>query len=291
MSAKEASKRQPARVLTVTSGKGGVGKTNISINLAIALAQQGKRVILLDLDLGLADVDILLNLSVKADLGSVIRGERKLEEILVRAEGKILVVPGAFGDENMANLGDSARRKLINAIEQMTRYVDYLVIDTGAGLGSNIIDFTANADDVLIVTTPEATSMLDAYAVTKAVHNRNPDTAIHLLINMARDAKEAREAGQRMTSIVDHFLHSPLHKEEFLLYDPVVGDAVRRRQPFLLHKPHAQVSRAIKAIARHLDEMPSVHNSKSHQGFIERLVDRFTTNHKAQVSARIPPKR
>ena len=284
MSPPEVNSKKSARIISITSGKGGVGKTNISVNLGIALAYLGKRVILLDLDLGLADVDILLNLSVKADLSDVLRGERSIESIVAMAQGKIMVVPGAFGDESLANLSSKDRMKLIDTIEHMTRYADYILIDTAAGLSSNVIDFTCAADDVLVVTTPEPTAMLDAYAVIKTVHNAAPDTMIHLIMNMARDPREARQAQLRMASIAQHFLSSRLAMENYLLYDNVVGDAVRHRQPFFLRSPRSQPAQALMAIARDLEANPVLHTDHRKRGFIERMVDRFTATQKAEVA-------
>ena len=276
--------KRSARIISVTSGKGGVGKTNISVNLAIALAYLGRRVILLDLDLGLADVDILLNLSVKADLGDVLRGEATMESIVTMAQGKIMVVPGAFGDESLANLGSKERMKLIDTIEHMTQYADYLLIDTGAGLAKNIIDFTCTADDVLVVTTPEPTAMLDAYAVIKAVHNAAPETMIHLLMNMARDRREAQQAQLRMASIAQHFLSSRLAMEAYLLYDNVVGDAVRHRQPFFLRSPRSQPAQALMEVARTLESTPVEHTDHRKRSFIDRMVERFTAAQKTEVA-------
>jgi flagellar biosynthesis protein FlhG len=163
-----------ARVLAVTSGKGGVGKTNVSVNLAIAIAQLGKKVVLVDLDLGLANADILLDVTPRYNLSQVLVGRKTIEEIAIPAMGGIRLVPGASGVERLANLSDVERETLLASFEALHRDADYVLFDTGAGISKNTTAFLAAADEVVVVTMPEPTAIVDAYAVIKMI-SREPD--------------------------------------------------------------------------------------------------------------------
>lgn len=266
-----------ARVIAITSGKGGVGKTNIAVNLAIALAQLGRRVILWDLDFGLANVHVLLNLGVQADLSDVLRGEKGIDDVMTTGPAKIHVVPGASGDEDLANLGPKERRQLLKVIEHMAQRADYIILDTGAGIAANTVQFTAAADDILIVTTPEPTAMLDAYATMKVMYGTSPFSRMHLIMNMARDRREARQALMRMATISHHFLSGQLMEDGYLLHDHAIGDAVRRRKPFILSAPDSQPARAIQVIALTIDRMQVVHKVRlaGNKGFFARIVEQF----------------
>lgn len=262
-----------SRVIAVTSGKGGVGKTNIAVNLAIALSDLGRRVILWDLDLGLANVDVVLNLKVKGDLSDVLEGRSEFEAIMVEGPGGIRVVPGASGDERLADLSERERRTLIAGIERLGRSADYLIVDTGAGISRNTIRFSATADEVLLVTTPEPTAMLDAYATVKILAREAPDCEIHLLVNMARSRKEAQNTLWRITASAENFLGSHLEEDGFILFDPAVGSAVRRRSPFLLSEPESEAAHAIRRIAEVIDTHPPTRlRSPEESGFLKRLL-------------------
>ncbi len=269
----DAAARKGAHVLAVSSGKGGVGKSNIAVNLGIALAQRGRRVILLDMDLGLANDDILLDLHAEKNLSDVINGRGPIEEALIDAPGGLLLLPGASGDEQLANLNTEQREKLIEAIEGLEGQADYLIIDTGAGIAENTLAIAAAADDVLMVTTPEPTAMLDAYAAIKLLHQRAAGHHIHLLVNMARNPREARQTILRLSSISEGFIGEHLLREGVIPYHPAVGEAVRHRHPLLLASPESPPARAINTIAERLDQRPFEHRPHhSEGGFIHRLL-------------------
>ncbi len=238
-----------ARVLAVTSGKGGVGKTNVALNLAIALANRVQRVVLWDADLGLANVQVLMRLQPQGDLSDVLSEQKSIREILIDTPLGIKIVPGASGDEHLANL--SVRERLIfsEAIQDLVQEADFIIIDTGAGISANTTDFARAADDILVVTTPEPTALVDAYAAIKVVHTRAPWGRVHLVVNMARDEKEARRAMLRLESMAAHYVGSQLIEEGYILYDQAVGSAVRQRVPFLLAYPTSQAASAIWRIA------------------------------------------
>ncbi|MGM0594372.1 MAG: MinD/ParA family protein [Pseudomonadota bacterium] len=265
-----------ARVIAVTSGKGGVGKTNVAVNLAIALAERAQRVILWDMDLGLANVDIILNLRVNANLADVIEGNKSVEEIMLSTSHGVQVVPGALGDEQLADLNQEQRVLFIEAIERLTFEADYIIVDTGAGISQEIMGFITAVDDVLVVTTPEPTAMLDAYAAIKRVYQTTPDTHVHLLVNMARSEREARDTLSRMRAIAHDFLGSMLVADGYILYDNVVGDAVRHRAPFISAYPGSPPANAVRKVADAVlrNQPPHPYNlgiDKSPKGFLKRL--------------------
>lgn len=269
--------RHQARVVAIASGKGGVGKSNVALNLSIALARIGKRVILWDLDLGLANVDVLLNLDIQADLSHVLSGEKRIEDIIIDTPAHIQVIPGASGDERLANLNEKELQFLLKALNSLSEQTDYIILDTGAGVSDDTISFITSADEAIVVTTPEPTAMVDAYATIKLTHSISPETHIHLLVNMARNPHEAQQTIERMKTIAEHFISSHLEDDGFLLYDPAVGDAVRHRKPFIISAPDSQPARSLKKTAYALlnSHIHDREQASEPQGFIQKLLTRL----------------
>src|SRR3982751_3770887 len=187
--------RPRASVIAITSGKGGVGKSNVAVNLSIKLASAGKHVVLLDADLGLANADVLCNIDLPCNLSHVIARKKELRDVMVRAPGGFHLIGGASGLARMADLTDFDRQRLVDALGQLEQQTDIILIDTGAGISPNVLSFTRAADHVLVITTPEPTAMTDAYAVIKVVTRRKSglagagcDRRMSLLVNQARSA-------------------------------------------------------------------------------------------------------
>lgn len=271
-----------ARMIAVTSGKGGVGKTNLSVSLSIALAQLGKKVVLMDMDLGMANADVILNVHYKYTLSDVISGDKHVDDIIVDAAYNVKMVAGVSGDEKLANLSMAGTERLIEALEHIHTQADYIVMDIGAGLSEHTVALTASADDVIVVSTPEPTAMVDAYAMLKAVHNRNSEARIHVVMNMARSEKEARASMQRMNSIAKLYATTHLEDDGFILYDEAVGNAVRKRFPVIIKYPNSKAAIAIKNIAISLDEhMPktAIQGGVIESGLISRMMNAFTGSH------------
>ncbi len=242
---------QPAaRTITVTSGKGGVGKTNLAINLAIAGAATGKNILVFDADLGLANIDLLLNVRTPYNLSHVIRGERCLLETIVQAPGNIQIVPGVSGLSEMADLSDDQRDALIRNLEQLESAADVILIDTGAGISKNVINFALASDETLVVSSPEPTSITDAYATIKTLALHGDHGPIRLVVNMATDAAEGERVLEQIVRVCQDFLGVYVEKAGWVLADPTVGTAVRRRSPFLLEYPHCAASTSLKKVAR-----------------------------------------
>src|SRR5437667_2605702 len=188
--------RPRAQVIAVTSGKGGVGKSNVAVNLAVQLASAGKSVVLLDADLGLANADVLCNIDLPFNLAHVIARKKELREVMVKGPGGFKLIGGASGLARMADLSDDDRQRLVSALAELELQADVILIDTGAGISPNVLSFTRAADHVLVVTTPEPTAITDAYAVVKVL-SRDRDSfvserRVSLLVNQVRNSNEAK---------------------------------------------------------------------------------------------------
>ncbi len=243
---------KPARVLAVTSGKGGVGKTNFSTNLALTLAQMGQRVIVLDADLGLANLHVILGVTPRYHLEHVLSGERTLAETLFPGPCGIQIIGGASGLSELANLDGRQRDFFIDSLKELDTLADVILIDTGAGLSHNVMAFLDAAEEILVVTTPEPTAITDAYATIKVVTGENPDAKLRLVVNMAQSQEEAQAVANRLNRIAQQFLRVGLDYAGFLPIDPCVRAAVRAQKPFTLLYPHAPATRGLLKIAAHL---------------------------------------
>ncbi len=242
-------RRGRARVLAVTSGKGGVGKTSASVNLAIALSQLGKRVILLDADLGLANVEVLLGLNSLHNLQHVISGEMSLGQVIVRGPGGIGVVPGSSGFSQVADLGTAARQRILDGFDELQRSADFIFIDTMAGIGQNAVSFCAAAEEIILGVTPEPSSHVDAYAMVKTIHRMRPDAVFRMVVNMAVNDTQGTAVAKKLEGVVRRFLDRPLVYLGTIPRDPHVSHGVMQTQPFLIRYPAAPASRAINHIA------------------------------------------
>jgi flagellar biosynthesis protein FlhG len=263
-----------ARVLSITSGKGGVGKTNTSVNLAIALASSGARVTVLDADLGLANVEVLVGLNSLFNLHHVVTGERRMSEILVKGPGGISVVPGSSGIARLADLGPVARENVLKGLEELQESNDFIVIDTMAGIGQNAVAFTAAADEVLLVTTPEPSSIVDAYAMTKSVFQMRDDAVFRLIVNQALNEAQAKAVAAKVTHVAQQFLGRQISYLGFVPRDPHVQQSVMQSQPFFLRYPDAPASRCVHAIAECLQRRDAM-SAASRVGFFRRIAVNF----------------
>jgi flagellar biosynthesis protein FlhG len=248
-----AARRQPAAVIAVTSGKGGVGKSNVAVNLAAHFAAAGKDVVLFDADLGLANADVLCNIDLPYNLSHVIANKRTLREAMVKTSAGFRLIGGASGLAKMADLSDQDRSRLVNSLELLEYQADIILIDTGAGINANVLCFTRAADDVLIVTTPEPPAITDAYAVIKVIRKEGPDhPRLNLLVNQARSPAEGRLVYERISRVARQFLNVNVFDAGFVLHDENVALSVRRRTPFLLAAPRCPASQCIAQLAGRL---------------------------------------
>jgi flagellar biosynthesis protein FlhG len=243
-----------ARVIVVTSGKGGVGKTNITVNLALALAKRQKKTILFDADLGMANVDVILGVSARAHLGEVISGKKTLEEILLPINEFLEIVPGGSGIHELADLDQAALEKFIKKLRELEHRAEYILVDTGAGISRGVLNFVLAANEVLVVTTPEPTAITDAYGLIKAIDQHNPLARVQLLINMVESEQEARAVAQKLIMIVDRFLDIDVRYLTYMEKDPQVSRSVLQQMPFYHAFPYGPSTRRINMLASLLIE-------------------------------------
>ena len=240
------------RVIAVTSGKGGVGKTHVVANLGLALQRRDFRVGILDADLGLANMDVLLGLSAPFNIQHVFRGERRLAEVLLDGPEGITILPAGSGVVALTGLDEDQWRILYRELAQMGRELDVLLIDTAAGLSGNVVHFLQAAEEIIVVVSPEPTSMVDAYAVMKVMSLEYGSRQFRLLVNMARSVGEARRVFSQLCQVADQFLEIDIIFLGLVYYDAQVGRAVRRRQAVLEAFPGSRASRSFEEIAERL---------------------------------------
>jgi flagellar biosynthesis protein FlhG len=237
-----------AHALAFTSGKGGVGKSNIAAATAMLLAQCGKRVLLVDGDLGLANIDVLLGMKPRLTLQHVIRGERSIEEVLVEGPGGISILPAGSGLQQVATLGETQLEELVAAFQVLDSRMDYFVFDTPAGISFTVTAFLDPSDQVVLVTMPEPTAVTDAYALIKVLWRRGRRDGIGVLVNQASET-EGRSIWRGLSWVSEQFLDQQLEFVGHVPCDPLVGDAVRRQQPIALAYPEAPFVSALRVIA------------------------------------------
>lgn len=273
-------KKKTAKVITVTSGKGGVGKTNITVNLAIALSEMGKRVTILDADFGLANIDVLLGIIPKYTLADVIYDNKNIFEVLSDGPKNIRFLSGGSGIEELIKLDKIQLEKFVANIALLDRLSDVILIDTGAGLSDNVMSFVMAADEVILVTTPEPTSITDAYALIKMVSNRDKDKKIRVIVNRAENANEANDILNKLSIVTGKFLELKLDPLGFILNDEMVIKAVKMQQPFALSFPKCQASKHIKDIGSKIIDVKTDKvnvESTGIKSFVNRLVNLLNT--------------
>lgn len=266
-------KVRQTRTIAVASGKGGVGKSNIALNLSILLSAAGNRVALVDADLGLANLDVLLDVDTRANLSHVIAGQRRLEDVVVDLPCGVQFVPGASGISQLANLTDFQRAGLLDQLSALESDNDLVVVDCGAGIGKDVMGMIVGSDNALIVANPEPPAITDAYALIKVLKRQGYSGTVSLLVNMAGDRQEARATFQRISGVAKQFLDLRILDAGHVLADQKVTEAVRRRQPFVLEYPRCQASRCLAALANKLCQGSWLVGQK--EGFFRRVANWF----------------
>lgn len=242
-------------VFSVTSGKGGVGKTNISVNLAVCLAELGKRVVLLDADLGLANVDVLLGLTPQKNIFHLLQGEVSLSEVLFPTPYGFSILPASSGMAEMCNLSRGQKLEFLDALDDVEDDIDCLIVDTGAGIGDNVLYFNQAVQKRLVVFTPEPTSLIDGYALIKALKQNHAVEQFDVCINMSPDAKTAKDVFTSVYKACDHFLSGiSLSLAGIIPCDTAVRKAVVRQIPFCIENPQSFVSTGMKNLAKIVSE-------------------------------------
>lgn len=243
------------RIITITSGKGGVGKTNVATNMAIAYSQMGKKVILIDADLGLANVNVMMNIIPQYNLYHVMRKQKKMSEIILDTEFGIKLVAGASGFSKIANMTEDERNSFIDEMFTLAD-TDIIIIDTSAGVSRNVLGFVAAADEVVIVTTPEPTSITDAYGIIKIIATEvdNLNINLKMIVNRVKTAVEGKRVADRMIQIAAQFLNLKVEYLGFIYDDPLVAQAVLRQRPFIISDPKGKASVCLKHIVSRIEK-------------------------------------
>ena len=264
------------RVIAITSGKGGVGKTNIAVNLAVALQRKGLRVLVIDADLGMANVDVMLGAASRKHMLDLLRPDVKIDDVIVETPYGVRYISGGSGIEKAIEYDRAEKMLLQMKLSGCAAYADVILVDTGAGLGRNVMDFILAADEVLLVTTPEPTSLTDAYAVMKAYSIYATQKNLRLIINRVYEARESHEVALKLQRAAKKFLHMPVDCLGYIFEDIAVTKAVRRQMPLIKAEPDAAASRCIDALAEALVTGSQVQVKRGWRGFLQQIFN-FST--------------
>ncbi len=267
------SKNKPVRVIAVASGKGGVGKTNVSVNVGISLVQMGQRVVLMDADMGLANVDILLGVYPKFNLSHVLAGEKTLNEIMVTSPSGLKLIPGASGIQKMTELSTIEQAAVIRAFSEIDQQIDVLIVDTAAGISSGVVNFSRACQEIIIVVCDEPTSLTDAYAFIKLLHRDYGCNSFHVITNMVQSLQHGRALFQKLNKVTDNYLDVTLQFAGAVPYDEYLRQSVQKQMPVVLGFPRSKSAQAMKSIAAKIDSWPLKMQAGGYiEFFIERMV-------------------
>lgn len=263
----------PARVIPIASGKGGVGKTSLAVNLGMALVKQGERVVLIDADLGLANVDILLGIHPAYNMTDVLAGTHAVQDVLADGPGGLRILAGGSGLQELAALTAEQLDNLIGAFAALDEAFDVVLVDTGAGIGPNVLSFALSSDEMIVVATPDPTSIADAYSVIKVVSAQRKDVRWRIVINLAPSRRHAQATFRRLETVSARFLNVQLTYLGGLPDDALVSRATRQQEAFVLTHPNAPASRAVAAMASRLTGAPEPRESGL-SAFVRRVFGR-----------------
>jgi flagellar biosynthesis protein FlhG len=264
---------RPVQVIAVSGGKGGVGKSNISVNLSIALAELRRRVVLFDADLGLANVDVLLGLKATHTLADVLAGTHSLMDVLVTGPAGIKIVPAASGVQKMAELSAAEHAGLINAFNELSDQVDVLIIDTAAGISDTVVSFVRAANEVVVVVCDEPSSITDAYALIKLLNKEYDMQRFRVIANMTRNPSEGTSMFNKLNSVCERFLDVTLQFVGQVPFDEDVRNAVRKQKALLEFAPNSKAAIAIRGLAQTVDKWPLPSGPSGRlEFFVERLL-------------------
>ena len=267
-------KAKPVRVIAITSGKGGVGKTNVSVNLGVSLAQRGRKVALLDADMGLANVDILLGLSPQFNLSHVLKGEKTLSDIMLTTSDGLKVIPASSGIQQMSELSSMEQAGIIRAFSELDQSLDILIVDTAAGISSSVVNFARASQEIIVVICDEPTSLTDAYAYIKLLNRDFDISEFHIIANMVQSTQQGQQLFTKLTKVTDRYLDISLDYVGAIPFDDALRKAVQKQKPVVEVFPQGMATQAIKRLAHKIDNW----QMKSCPGgylefFVERMIE------------------
>ncbi len=265
---------KPVRVIAVTSGKGGVGKTNLSVNLGIALSEKGRKVVLLDADMGLANVDILLGLSPEYNLSHVLEGEKSLREIMLAGPGGLNIIPASSGIQQMSELSSVQQAGIIRAFSEMDADLDALIVDTAAGISSGVVNFARACQEIIVVICDEPTSLTDAYAYIKLLNRDYGLYKFHVITNMVQTAQQGQQLFTKLTKVTDKYLDVSLNYLGAVPFDESLRKAVQKQKPVILSFPQSKASMSLRKLADRVDQLPVKSQAGGYlEFFVERIIE------------------
>ncbi len=263
----------PVRVMTVSSGKGGVGKSNIVVNLAYAFDKLGKKVLIMDADLGLANVDVLLGLTPKWNISHVLSGKTPLKDVLVNGPGRIRIMPASSGVQELTRLNEGQKLLFLEMLDEFESEFDILLVDTGAGISDLVLYFNIAAQERIVIVTPEPTSLTDAYALIKVLYSRHGARTFRIITNGVADERSGKAIFAQISKVADHFLDGiSLDYIGSIPQDPNVRRSVIQQRPFMEAFPVTPASKAIMALAEKIWKSPPHLNNGTVQFFWKRLL-------------------
>ena len=263
------------KVITVTGGKGGVGKSNVTLNMGVAMAAQGKRVLLLDADLGLANIDVMLGLRVQRNLSHVLSGECTLDDIIIEGPYGLMIIPATSGTQSMVELSPAQHAGLIRAFSEMKTVIDVLLVDTAAGISDMVLSFSRAAQDILVVVCDEPTSITDAYALIKILSREYGVFRFKVVANMVRSLREGQELFAKLTRVTDRFLDTSLELVACVPYDTNLRAAVRKQKLIVEAFPKSPAALAFRALANKAASWPIPNQPGGHlEFFLENLLQK-----------------
>ncbi len=264
---------KPVRVIAVTSGKGGVGKTNLSVNMGVAFAKAGRRVAILDADMGLANVDILLGMFPEFNLSHVLSGQKTLKEIMMAGPAGLKVIPASSGVQRMSELTNAEQAGLIRAFSEIDNELDVLIVDTAAGISASVVNFARACQEIIVVVCDEPTSLTDAYAFIKLLNRDYGLSHFHVITNMVQTAQQGIALFQKLSKVTDRYLDVTLKFAGAVPYDEYLRKSVQKQTPVVMGFPRSKASLALKTIAARIDSWPLKSQAGGYiEFFIERMI-------------------
>jgi flagellar biosynthesis protein FlhG len=267
--------RRTTRIITITSGKGGVGKSNFTLNFALTLQAKGYKVLVFDADIGLGNIDVLMGVSPKYNLYHLLKKEKTIWDIVQKGYNDLEFIAGGSGFQDLIRLSEEELDYFADQVGQLNGYADFLIFDTGAGLSKETLKFILAAQETIVVTTPEPTSITDAYAIIKMVHSMEYDVKFRLVVNRVTDAQEGRQTADKISLVAKRFLQLDIPALGYVSDDSSVSRAVKKQVPFTIAFPHSAASQGIRELVdRFVAGMPMQEEEQQNGviGFLSRMI-------------------
>jgi len=274
---KDINRKRTSRVVTITSGKGGVGKTSFTVNLAICLGAMGYRVVIIDGDFGLANVDLMLGITSKYDLSYFISSQKEFDEVAVKGPNGIRFISGGSGVRELIDFTGWKMEQLLSRLEKLDQEADIVLIDTGAGVSDNVVKMILASDETILLVTPEPTSIMDAYALVKIAVSEDPNIRMRLVVNKADNVYEAKQILDKFSNVARKFLKVEMDRLGYLCNDDHVPRSVKQQSPYVLSYPKSSIAKQIQAIADELVRQKDNEQVRTEGGGLAAYIKRLMT--------------